>query len=229
MLTGACTLMGSYHDKNQDSHLAYNYDFGSLIVSSDGLGSCLFSEIGSQLACHAAEKIVKKYRGVPDDVDTFLKEIHAEWLSGLEQRRMKVSDCYATLLFCFVGGDRIFAARVGDGFAGIMSDGQCNVLFDNKDGHLINETLCLTEEFFPEDWEVLDVDADVFDGAICCSDGILVDPITETNYCAFLSGFMLNYIGMGISETVTDIQGWLPDIQDTDDKTIAFMLRDTNE
>lgn len=226
MLTGAFSVMGSYHDKNQDSYLTWNFDFGDLIVTSDGVGSCRFSELGSMCACTAVRRALEFFRGIPNDTDMLFQKIQDEWITLITAYGSDISCCYATLLFCFVSAETVFAARLGDGFIGIKNGGETTILFDNKADRMINETDSLYEEFCPEAWEAVSIETDCFSGAVCCSDGISITPAEIDNYSEFLSDFIDEYCGMSTAEIINQIGVWLPTWDSCDDKTIAFMIKE---
>lgn len=226
MRIGGASLMGSYHDKNQDSILAEEIADGWLIAVSDGLGSCRFSEIGSEFACRAIKTIIKRFDGIPSDIEMFFRELHSEWINSFSMfgDNYSISDCYATLLFCFVKGERIFAARLGDGIVGIKADNQNFLLFDNKEEYYDNETDCLFEEHHPEAWEVLEIECDEIEAVFVTTDGLSVVPHQKSVYLEFVNALLKEYKSLKAEDIVADIERWLPLWQTIDDRSIVFLL-----
>lgn len=228
MRIGGHSVCGRYHDKDQDSFIAERTENGWLIAVSDGVGSCEFSEIGSRAACSSIRELITEHGGIPDDTDSFFEELHERWLSNIRSLpdNHDISDCYATLLFCYLEDNRAFAARLGDGYIALRAGGSNLVLFDDKSDHLINETDCLYEEYTPDAWEVLDVELDELTAAIACSDGLTVYPNEQPTIEQLLDDLITEYRTASQQDIITDIIRWLPQWMSSDDKTIAFMMGD---
>lgn len=229
MRIGGVSIMGSYHDKNQDMFLAENLDSGVLIVVSDGVGSCSFSEIGSRCACLAVRNTVNHFDGVPesdDEMNSFFEHIHNEWIrlvKGQLPDEVHVNDCCATILFCFCSQDKTVVSRLGDGLVGVKTKNEIIVLIDDKTQHETNETDCLNEDFFFEDWKFKRIDGYLL-GAICCSDG--ASPfICEDDECRDYTSELVDAYSLNTTDEIeSDIRCWLPELGGCDDKTIAFVF-----
>lgn len=230
MRFGGTSVMGSYHEKNQDSILAEKVAGGWLIAASDGVGCCEYSELGSALACDAAKSAILRFGGMPDDADKFFRELHTEWIKGIASlpEIHFNSECYATLLFCYLRDNRIFAARLGDGIVGIRTDGQNFLLFDDKKELLDNETECLFEEHIPEAWEVLLLEYDSFEGAVIATDGLSLVPHEKSVYNGFVNDLISGYNDVSAQDIVADMQSWLPHWESDDDKSIVFLMGEQN-
>lgn len=229
MRIGGVSIMGSYHEKNQDMFLAETLDSSALIVVSDGVGSCSFSEIGSRCACLAVRNTVNYFGGVPssdDDMSSFYAHTHNEWIrltKDLLPDGAEINDCCATVLFCFYSQDKVIASRLGDGLVGVKTKSGTVVLIDDKTQHMINETDSLNESFFPEEWEFKRID-DSFLGAICCSDG--ASPfVYEEDECRDYTSELVDAYSQNTTEEIErDMSDWLPELGGCDDKTIAFIF-----
>lgn len=228
MRIGGHSVCGSYHDKDQDCFIAERTEKGWLIAVSDGVGSCEFSEIGSRAACRSIRELITEYGGIPQDTEGFFAELHERWLSNITSLPEKhdVSDCYATLLFCYLEGNRAFAARLGDGYIALRAGDSCLVLFDDKSDHLLNETDSLYEEHTPSAWEVVDVELDQLTIAIVCTDGLTVYPYEQATINQLLDDLVAEYSSASQQDIINDIIRWLPEWMSNDDKTIAFMMGD---
>lgn len=224
MRIGGASVMGSYHEKNQDNILAEETAGGWLIAVSDGVGSCAYSEIGSTAACRTVGAVIKRFDGIPADVDLFFREIHAGWISDVSSHGHTVCECYATLLFCFCRGNRLFAARLGDGIIGIKADGQDFLMFDTKKDHYNNETDCLFEVYDPSAWEVLDLECSRVEGVVATTDGLSLAQHERNAYMEFVSDIIAEYRKSTAEEIVADLHKWLPEWEGSDDRSVVFMM-----
>ncbi len=163
MKIGGVSVMGSYHEKNQDYFLASSFDFGDLICVSDGVGSCRYSEIGSRNACFSLRTMIEKNKGIPsadNELNKFIESFHSEWVKNVTSELPEgatVDDCCATLLFCFCAEGNAIAGRLGDGFVGIKMSNGNDILFDRKEGRLENETYSLYEHYEPSEWQKVEI------------------------------------------------------------------------
>lgn len=227
MISGGVSLMGTYHDKNQDSFACNVFDFGSVCSVSDGLGSKLNSEIGSKAICETVLEVSNQFKGNFENPLELLQQLHFNWLQKLKD--YCINSCYATILFCIVLKDRLFMARLGDGFiSSITDENVVTVLFDDKSEHFVNETDCLTEMFEEKYWDYKIVPFNTFQGVICSSDGIgLNNKNIITN---FTKDFIQSYSTTLSSDSVEcDVSRWLSDWTGSDDKTITFLLNSSVE
>lgn len=224
MRIGGLSVMGTYHDKNQDSFLAEKTENGWLAVVSDGVGSCKFSEIGSALACQSVKTVIGKFGGIPENADLFFKSIHSEWLSKLAEKHENAEDCCATLLFCYCTENRIFAARLGDGFVGICADGMSYILFDDKFDHMANETDSLFEKYVPEAWEAVDMEYAHLLGIFVSTDGLSVFPHERETFVSLIGDLLAEYSGKETGEIKSDMSRWMSRWNSSDDKTMVFMI-----
>lgn len=223
MQYGGLSLKGTYHEKNQDSFLSCCFDNGYILVVSDGLGSKENSKIGSQCLCESVLELVQTNIKF-DDTKEYLEKLHFIWCKKLSNE--KISECYCTALICVVTSDKIFIARLGDGFVALITDSESVVLFDKKEEYFANETDCMLEDFYLEQWEYKIVENSGFKGTIACTDGVGINPNTEDGYEAFTRDFIEGYIGGSAEATNEEISTWLSEWPGNDDKTIGYIIRD---
>lgn len=227
MKIGGCSVQGSYHDKNQDSFLTADLDFGKLIVLSDGVGSCMMSEKGSYYACQSLKKAIEYYGGIPNNTSGFFDHVYQMWCECIKNDGLRICDCYATLLFCFVSKRRIFVARLGDGVIAVKYDDQYMISFDDKSDHAVNETDCFDENFSFEYVHTDEMMYSKIEGIILCSDGVAVS--SPEKYKDFLDDIINEYADIPLNDIENDMKSWLAEWSGCDDKTIAFCLEDSEK
>lgn len=226
MLQGGISIKGSYHEINQDYYLSKAFDNGHIIVVSDGMGSKRLSHYGSKAICESVYDVISEYSAEIDDMDfrEMLSLSHEEWKKRVEE--YGIINCYATLLVVVVTDNKIKAARLGDGFLGVYLNEEVICLFDKKEGYFANETDCLRESFEEEKLETVELDYDIFRGAICCTDGIEIRTMQNEDLQNFTKGFIEEYGQKNETDIKTDVENWLKDWPGTDDKTLAFMIEE---
>ena len=224
MVIGGISIKGNTHEKNQDAFICEKIGDSYMAVVSDGLGSKAFSEVGSMALTLAARAIFIGRNGIICDIDDmkdFVSDVHSRWLVSLSVQNFSVKDCYCTCLICIVLKNKIFAARLGDGFIGILSDDKISSLFDSKEDSFINETDCLTEKFIVEEWQFLELPYKFFEGAIVCTDGLTFG---ENKAEKFVIDFCKKNFARTRLMIVKDLKFLLENWKSHDDKTLSFML-----
>lgn len=225
MISGGISIMGSYHDVNQDSFLSKPYKDGHIIVVSDGMGSKSLSHFGSRYICESVYDVIKNY--VFDlDIISFKDIIyacHEEWKKRLSDYDIK--QCYATLLMAVIRKNTIKAARLGDGFLTIYVDGKVICLYDKKENYFANETDCLKEVLDKEKIETIELKYFEFQGAVACTDGVEIGTMQETDLINFTKDFVNEYSNKEQVKAITEIESWLKDWPGQDDKTLAFVMK----
>ena len=231
MRIGGASVMGSYHDKNQDSFIAEKVANGWLIAVSDGVGSCRYSEAGSSLACKAVKKVIEHFGGIHEDLDFFFETLHKEWIGSIlcHPQGYDSSDCYATLLFSYYDGHKLFSARLGDGIIGISADDQYFLLYDDKNDHMCNETDCLYEKYAPEAWDILEIESDRINCVIIGTDGLSIEPHKEESYKDFIIDIYSEYSDTEEKDIIEDMYRWLPQWESSDDKSMVFLMGDKTD
>lgn len=224
MISGGISIMGSYHDVNQDSFLSKPYKDGYIMVVSDGMGSKSLSHFGSKCICESVYDVVNNY-AFDLDVISFQDIIyacHEEWKKRLSDYDIK--QCYATLLVVVIRKNTIKAARLGDGFSAIYADGKVTCLYDKKENYFANETDCLKEELDREKIEILEIEYSEFQGSVSCTDGVEIGTMQEMDLTSFTQEFVDEYSNREQVEVIAEIESWLKDWPGMDDKTLAFVM-----
>lgn len=224
MVSGGISIMGSYHDVNQDSYLSKPYKDGYIMVVSDGMGSKSLSHFGSKCICESVYDVVSNYT-FDLDVISFKDIIyvcHDEWKKRLSDYEIK--QCYATLLVAVIRKNKISAARLGDGFLAVYTDGKVTCLYDKKENYFVNETDCLKEELDREKVEIVEIEYSEFQGAVSCTDGVEIGTMQEEDISNFTREFVNEYSNQDRDEVIAEIETWLKDWPGMDDKTLAFVM-----
>ena len=223
MLGGGISIKGSYHEINQDYYLSREFDDGYLIVVSDGMGSKKLSHYGSKAICEAVYEVISEYSSDIDKMDfsEILSLSYKEWKKKVEEHG--ITNCYATLLVVVVTDNKIKAARLGDGFLGIYLNDEVICLFDKKEDYFANETDCLRELFDEDKLEIIELDYDIFYGALCCTDGI---ELRTEDLQSFSKEFIEWYAQTDEYEIKKHVESWLKQWPGADDKTLAFMIEE---
>lgn len=224
MISGGISIKGSYHDVNQDSYLCKPYKDGYVMVVSDGMGSKSLSHFGSKCICESVYDVVSNYT-FDLDVISFKDIIYVcydEWKKRLSDYEIK--QCYATLLVAVIRKNKISAARLGDGFLAVYTDGKVTCLYDKKENYFANETDCLKEELDREKVEIVEIEYSEFQGAVSCTDGVEIGTMQEEDISNFTREFVDEYSNQYRDEVIAEIETWLKDWPGMDDKTLAFVM-----
>lgn len=224
MISGGISIMGSYHDVNQDSYLSKPYKDGYIMVVSDGMGSKSLSHFGSKCICESVYDVVSNYTFDLDVISfkDIIYACHEEWKKRLSNYEIK--QCYATLLVAVIRKNKISAARLGDGFLAVYTDGKVTCLYDKKENYFANETDCLKEELDREKVEIVEIEYSEFQGAVSCTDGVEIGTMQEDDISNFTREFVDEYSNQDRDEVIAEIETWLKDWPGMDDKTLAFVI-----
>lgn len=224
MISGGISIMGSYHDVNQDSYLCKPYKDGYIMVVSDGMGSKSLSHFGSKCICESVYDVVSNYTFDLDVISfkDIIYACHEEWKKRLSNYEIK--QCYATLLVAVIRKNKISAARLGDGFLAVYTDGKVTCLYDKKENYFANETDCLKEELDREKVEIVEIEYSEFQGAVSCTDGVEIGTMQEEDISNFTREFVDEYSNQDRDEVIAEIETWLKDWPGMDDKTLAFVI-----
>lgn len=224
MISGGISIMGSYHDVNQDSFLSKSYKDGYIMVVSDGMGSKSLSHFGSKCICESVYDVVSNYTFDLDVISfkDIIYACHEEWKKRLSDYDIK--QCYATLLVAVIREKIIKAARLGDGFLAIYADGKVTCLYDKKENYFANETDCLKENLDREKIEIVEIEYSKFQGAVSCTDGVEIGTMQEEDIIEFTQEFVDEYSNKEKVEVIEEIESWLKDWPGMDDKTLAFVM-----
>lgn len=224
MISGGISIMGSYHDVNQDSYLCKPYKDGYIMVVSDGMGSKSLSHFGSKCICESVYDVVSNYTFDLDVISfkDIIYACHEEWKKRLSNYEIK--QCYATLLVAVIRKNKISAARLGDGFLAVYTDGKVTCLYDKKENYFANETDCLKEKLDREKVEIVEIEYSEFQGAVSCTDGVEIGTMQEDDISNFTREFVDEYSNQDRDEVIAEIETWLKDWPGMDDKTLAFVI-----
>lgn len=227
MTVGGVSVMGTYHEQNQDCFWSYSDEKLTVLAVSDGLGSCKLSAQGSRAFCGSVKDVLGQDKPVPSEPEVICAELHAQWLRHLDG--YPISDCYATALFAVFSGGTLTMGALGDGFiAAVHGDNAVEILWDNKDedGRFPNETDCLHEVFEPQRWRTLQIPCGDLSGLVASSDGMELYPEGRAAIAEFAKCFCGSYRAMDPDQIENDIAGWLSGWPGTDDKTVAYCLKE---
>ena len=224
VIFGGISIMGSYHNVNQDSFLCKPYKDGYIMVVSDGMGSKSLSHLGSKCICECVYDVVSNY-AFDLDVISFKDIIyacHEEWKKRLSD--FDIKQCYATLLVAVIRKKTIKAARLGDGFLAIYADGKVTCLYDKKENYFANETDCLKENLDREKIEIVKIEYSKYQGAVSCTDGVEIGTMQEKDIIGFTQEFVDEYSNKEKEDVIEEIESWLEDWTGMDDKTLVFVM-----
>lgn len=228
MISGGISIIGNYHNINQDYFISKPYKDGYVIVVSDGIGSKSLSHLGSKYICESVYDLISNC-AFDLSIISFKDIIymcHEEWKKRLIDYDLK--QCYATLLIVLISGNFIKAARLGDGFLAIYADEKVHLLYDKKENYFANETDCLKEVFDRESIEILEINYLKFQGALACTDGIEIGRMQESDLTNFTKEFVDEYSNKPQKKVIAEIESWLVDWPGIDDKTLAFVMEGEN-
>ena len=136
----------------------------------------------------------------------------------------EIKQCYATLLVAVIRKNKISAARLGDGFLAVYTDGKVTCLYDKKENYFANETDCLKEKLDREKVEIVEIEYSEFQGAVSCTDGVEIGTMQEDDISNFTREFVDEYSNQDRDEVIAEIETWLKDWPGMDDKTLAFVM-----
>ena len=227
MVYGGVSIQGKYHGVNQDSWLCREYgENACIMVVSDGLGSKKYSGQGSEAICESVFEVISTLK-IDMNMVSFRDIIamcHQRWKRKLTDLDYDIRQCCATMLVLVVTGDRVKAARLGDGFVAVCTENGIRVLFDEKEDCFANETDCLREELDREKIKILDEPFETFYGAIACTDGIEIGDMQEKVLKNFTRDFLVEYALNTADEIREDVSSWVGEWPGHDDKTLAFLI-----
>lgn len=214
-------MQGSYHPKNQDSYWAGEVPGGWVVVLSDGIGSCEYSEVGSSVLCDAVRDLAGTAGCLIDNPQDFAKKVEECWLANVSGQSYEWKDCHATALFAVLGEERTYLFRLGDGVLGAVIGSEPVVMFDAKEDSYSNITDCIG--IGAVSWEIREAATKEVECIFICSDGVS-DDTDESNLAELVMGFCDEYRGMIKDEIEADLSSWIPALKSKDDKTVVFLF-----
>ena len=226
------SVIGPLHVKsgipNQDSWMARRYNWGNVVVVSDGLGSNAHSDHGSKAACLAVFETARNFQKNRDaNIVDILRLIHANWLVKIAP--YSSSECSATCLFAIQNDGNITLGRLGDGMIAVLGKTEENhlILSEDKQDSFSNYTNSLQQGFKPDQWETVTIESAACNAVVLCTDGISDDLLPEKQM-TFAQEIYFTYACLGSDERKRDLKRWLnkwPVPRHSDDKTIACLFK----
>lgn len=210
---------------NQDSWQAIDNTYGAGIVVCDGLGSKLYSKLGSESLCTAVSFVLNQQDSLEVPHDILAQRIQNSWLQIIEP--LKAEQCSTTCLFVFhqFSLDKVFLSMLGDGMAIVTKSNQQVFCYsENKSEDFSNVTQALGEFTKTSDWRHDSFPAEEIHSLILMTDG-LSESIDNMEY--FVQKFLGNHVGLSQVSLRRRIRWMLEDWKrerNSDDKTIACML-----
>ena len=154
---GYASVKGILHENdgtpNQDAYSIKKYNFGTVLVVSDGLGSKKHSDSGSRSVCKAVSKAARIWNEYHEnDIRLLLPLIVSIW--NMEIYPYPQKSCGATCLFAIVSNDgNIYIGQLGDGSIYVSTDNGLELL-KSKDDDFASITLCMGEFSSFLDWSL---------------------------------------------------------------------------
>ena len=212
---------------NQDAWFSFHRSWGDGIVVSDGLGSKVLSDLGSDAACRAVARASREFAvsGKPRDSRKLPEAIGAAWLEEIVP--LDPRDTSATCLYALRLGDgKLRLGILGDGcVAAVKRNGSVVVLREDKGSSFSNTTTALGPTTKSDEWQVLDVDEAECRAVILCSDGV-ADDLED------VEGFMADFVEVHCrlarvtaSRRLRAMLATWPVPKHSDDKTLGCLYR----
>lgn len=222
------SMIGPGHIKNgipnQDCFMEKHSKKFDCIVVSDGVGSCVRSDRGAQVACRAVIDTVSalNIENSLSDINSFVDQIKKNFLEGIVPFHPK--ECSATCLWAIRLAGKIVLGMLGDGLAAcLLKDGTVTTLADDKTEGFSNLVSALSEKVMPENWKYVEIPEEQCRAILLCTDGIS-DDLEDVN--GFVCGFLESCINKAIETNIRDTRDMLlnwPVPKHSDDKTIACL------
>lgn len=214
----------------QDSCRLKFFSDGFVATVSDGLGSCVHADFGSNSACKCFVRCARRWakRGAFSP-EKLIQIFHSLWIKKIEKAGFDVKDCAATFLAAVGVKNQIFLFRLGDGMIVALCDDRTKnmLLSDFKNESFSNLTCSLKREFRISDWEILKVNAENVRCLFLCTDG-LSDDLKQNVSFDFVLELANQYESFGENKIKSDMDRWIsawPVPRHTDDKTAVFIQR----
>lgn len=222
------SVTGSNHIKNnivnQDHAEFYNDKNLSIIVLSDGLGSCKYSHIGSQAVCKAVVECIVESKDL-SNIDDLLTEIYNSFINNIKPYSLK--DCLATCLFVVEYDSELLVFRLGDGLILVADKEKTISIYDKKEDTFLNLTNNISDILTKEKIEVFRLNSEEIYAVLLCSDGISED-IEKEKYAEFLEEFYTYFFNMEKNiredELYKLFSNW--NVKNSDDKTLICMFKE---
>jgi hypothetical protein len=171
------SVIGPRHEQlsepNQDSILLNGNCGGWIFAVADGLGSRSRSDIGAQMACKIANRVLRNSAHA-GNLDPTLEEIHSKWVAAVTP--YGVDQAATTLLLGSVNSrGAVRVAQIGDGLILMRQRGEFTVLSPTREG-FSNQTWALARSHEPERWTSAKGNfVNPGDGVVLMTDGVSED------------------------------------------------------
>lgn len=176
---GYASVRGTLHFKdgspNQDAYSVKRYQFGTVLVIADGLGSKPHADIGAKAAGKAVNRAIQIWNTYENkDIRLLLPLLVSLWSMEIFPYAQK--ECSTTCLFAFVAKDgTLYLGQLGDGAIYLSLDGEVQILQEKED-KFSNMTLCLGGFSGYADWSLRQID---YTGKELCI-AMMTDGVAET-------------------------------------------------
>ena len=190
---------------NQDAWCIKYFDWGEVIAISDGVGSKLQSEFGSQAACQAAIELAVFWHENPGyQTEKLLENFHEYWINALENR--DPNQCNCTSLWVIRCHEEILMAQLGDGLLSfINSRDKVDFLIDNFNETSFSNQTCALQKIHDENqwtWKLDKVQA--YRSFVLMTDGIS-DDLLEQQKNSFVKSIVEHYSSMTQDQSKEEI------------------------
>lgn len=213
---------------NQDAWCAHHYEWGDVLVVSDGLGSCPRADVGSLAACNAVNEAADFcFKSSSMESPDLPHVIQILW--RLLVYPLPPQECSATCLFVIrEENGTVHFGMLGDGLlAAVKKNGEVELVTDDKSDSFSNFTSSLSSASPANDWKIRRAPEDIYSGFLLCSDGIADDLMPESTG-AFVQAVVERYKNYSENLRTEELHSWLnswPVPGHADDKTIACLYR----
>lgn len=231
--SAGCTLIGKSHIDlgiiNQDSFIIREYSFGTVMVVADGLGSLIYSNIGSKMVCEAVCEASKIWINNDNkNIRNLIKLIHILW-------EMKISpyeknDCGTTCLFSLVINDtnRVIIGQIGDGLLAYITGNELSILKEKNDDFLnITNSMHNVKKFSEWTYDEFILESNNLT-LLMCTDGISEDIVEnkQKEFILELESMLTNKKSMKQRNKKLKkiLKAWKTPYSD-DDKTIILYMK----
>lgn len=227
------TLIGKLHVdlgiENQDSFIIREYNFGTVMVVADGLGSLKYSNIGSKMVCEAVCEASKIWINNDNkNIRNLIKLIHIIWEMKIFPYEKK--DCGTTCLFSIVINDRNKAiiGQIGDGLLAYIRGNEFNILKEKNDDFLnITNSIHDVKKFSEWSYEEFSLESSNLT-LLMCTDGVSEDIVEnkQKEFILELESMLINKrsIKQRNKKLKKILKDWKNPYGD-DDKTIILYIK----
>lgn len=206
---------------NQDSISFESNEENFVLVVSDGVGSCKYSDIGSKAAVSICVDLFKEILDGKLNLDNtkIVSELIQRW-KGLFGENCE--EYCATLKLAIKIGNKLSLFSLGDGFVAVTSDGM-RVISPEENSSFTNETKCLDARITASDiWtNNFTIDTNTSYVLMACTDGVS-NGIKTGDELAFAEEIEKN---VGREVLMVELQEFLEVISEYcfDDKTLGVV------